>query len=283
MKKRIGIRMVLMMICILLLGGAFCAGNYISCLAEGSNKTALPIIMYHHILQDKGKQGTFVISPKELEQDLLYLKENGYTAIGTKELLAFQEDGIPLPEKPVMLTFDDGYLSYLEYAVPLLSQYGMKAVVSVVGAYSDIYTETVDRNVSYACLNWEDISKLSESEHTEIMHHTYDMHKNAGGRKGCARMKGEEKEVYRKAFREDTEKMQNLLEIHTGKKAPCFTYPFGFYCGESEEELKSMGFSMSLCCEEGINYLSRDSALFKLKRFNRKHGRSVEEILKKCS
>ncbi len=281
MKKRIGIRMILLLLCVFLLGGAFCAGNYICCLAEETDKQALPIIMYHHILQDKGKQGTFVISPKELEQDLMYLKENGYTTIGTKELLSFRKEGVPLPQKPVMLTFDDGYLSYLEYAVPLLEQYGMKAVVSVVGAYSDIYTETTDRNVSYACLSWEDIRQLSESNHTEIMHHTYDMHKNAGGRKGCARMRGEEKETYQKAFREDTEKMQKLLKTHTGQNAPCFTYPFGFYCGEAEEELKSMGFSMSLCCEEGMNYISQDSSLFKLKRFNRTHGRSVGEILEK--
>ena len=96
-------------------------------------------------------------------------------------------------------------------------------------------------------------------------------------------MKGEEKETYRNTFRADTEKMQNLLETHTGQKAPCFTYPFGFYCQESEEELKEMGFSMSLSCEEGINHITKDSSLFCLKRFNRRHGRSVQQILEKES
>ena len=77
--------------------------------------------------------------------------------------------------------------------------------------------------------------------------------------------------------------MQLLLKEHTGKAAICFTYPFGFCCSDAEEEIQDMGFGMSLCCEEGINYLNRDTSLFQLKRYNRAHGRSVERILGKES
>ncbi len=280
--KRVQKRCVASALCIAILACAFLAGNYISCLAEEKGaEYALPVLMYHHILKETSKQGAYVISPAEFEADLKYLKEKGYTTIGIKELCDYKEKGTPLPEKPIMLTFDDGYLSYLEYAVPLLEKYEMKAVVSVVGAYCDTYTENRDRCISYAYFSWDDVRKLSQSCHTEIQNHTYDMHKACGGQRGCARRKGENREQYRMRFTEDVGKMQALLKEHTGNTAACFTYPFGFCCGEAEEVLRGMGFSASLCCEEGINYLSRNSSFFMLKRFNREHNRSAESILKK--
>lgn len=277
--KRNGIRLVAAVACLIVLGSAYFAGNFVYCMAEKKSEYQLPILMYHHILKDKSRQGTYVISPEEFEKDLVYLKQKGYTTIGTKELLSYQDNSVPLPEKPVMITFDDGYLSYMEYAAPLLQKYGMKAVVSVVGSYTDAYTENKDRNVSYAYLNREDIRALSKSEHTEIQNHTYDMHKVSHGQKGCARLKGENEASYRNRFTSDAMAMQALLEACTGAKAVCFTYPFGFCCNEAEEEIKRMGFRMSLCCEEGMNYLNQTSSLYMLKRFNREHKRCAEDIL----
>ncbi len=259
--------------------GVFCAGGMICYMAEEEGKTELPILMYHHILKEKSKHGKFVISPEEFEADLRYLKDNGYKTITADALMRYQKGEGELPEKPVMLTFDDGYLSYLEYAVPLLEEYGMCAVVSVVGAYTDTYTQSGDRSVSYAHLNWEDIANLANSTHTEIQNHTYDMHKTTGGRNGCAIKKGEDSGAYQKVFTDDVQKMRNLLYQNTGRNADCFTYPFGYFCREAEQEIKKMGFCMSLSCAEGINRISKNTSLFCLKRFNRAHKRSVQQIL----
>lgn len=268
-------------LCITLLFGVFSVGKTLCCLAQdaGDHDYALPIIMYHHILKEPGKQGKFVISPKEFEEDLNFLKENGYTTITADALIRYQKEGEPLPEKPIMLTFDDGYLSYLEYALPLLERHDMTAVVSIVGAYTDEYTKNKDRCLSYAYLNWADVKALTESTHTQIQNHTYDLHKIADGRNGCAKKKGEDSAHYQKIFTEDVQKMRDLIYENTGKQANCFTYPFGFTCHDAEEEIQKMGFLMSLSCAEGINKISRDSSLFKLRRFNRAHGRPVSQIL----
>ena len=281
--KRSLLCLLIFVLCITLLLGVFYAGAAICCVAEDAKQGeySLPIIMYHHILKEKSKQGKFVISPNEFEDDLKYLKKNGYTTITADALIRYQKEGEPLPEKPIMLTFDDGYLSYLEYALPLLEKYNMAAVVSIVGAYTDEYTKNKDRCLSYAYLNWEDVKTLSQSTHTEIQNHTYDMHKIADGRNGCAKMRGEEEAHYQKIFTEDVQKMRNLIYENTGKQANCFTYPFGFLCGEAEEEIQKMGFSMSLSCAEGINKISRDTSLFKLRRYNRAHKRPVSQILGK--
>lgn len=279
--KRILFRLMIFTLCISLMFGIFRAGAYICCLAEDNREAEyeLPIIMYHHILKEKSKHGKFVISPDEFEEDLKYLKYSGYNTITADALIRYHEEGEPLPNKPVMLTFDDGYLSYMEYVVPLLEKYEMSAVVSIVGAYTDEYSEEKDRCVSYAHLNWDDVNSLSNSTHTEIQNHTYDMHKISGGRNGCSKMRGEDPNHYKKVFTEDVQKMRDLIYQNTGKQANCFTYPFGFLCGEAEDEIKKMGFKMSLSCTEGINKINRNSSLFKLERFNREHKRSVEKIL----
>lgn len=279
--KRYFVRFFVFFITIALLFGIFHAGSYICCLAQESfAEYSLPIIMYHHILKDEARHGDFIISPDDLEKDLKYIKKEGFTTITTKDLIEYKEKGTPLPEKPIMLTFDDGHLSYQEYVVPLLKKYNMKAIVSVVGSYTNDYTKNPDKSVSYAYLSWDDIKKLSQSNHTEIANHTYDMHKFAE-RKGCAKIKGESSEHYKKIFSEDLAKMQNLIADYTKTPAVCFTYPFGCYCEDAEDEIKKSGFKVSLTCNEGVNNISRDSSLFKLKRFNRPHKKTVENILNK--
>lgn len=281
--KRYIIRFFIFFITLAAIFGIFHAGSYICCLAKDINSEyKLPIIMYHHILRDEARHGKFIISPLDLENDLKYIKKEGFTTITDYDLIRFMEKGTPLPEKPIMLTFDDGHLSYLEYVVPLLEKYDMKAIVSIVGSYTDDYTKNQDKSVSYAYLSWEDVEKLADSSHTRIANHTYDMHKNSNGRNGCLKTKGETKEKYIEIFDEDAFKMKELIYSHTGKSADCFTYPFGHFCEESEEEINKLGFKVSLTCNEGINYISKNSSLFKLKRYNRPHGKTVEEILKKA-
>lgn len=279
--KRYFVRFFVFFLTLALLFGIFHAGSYICCLAEDNfSDYQLPIIMYHHILKDEARHGDFIISPDDLEKDLKYIKKEGFTTITTKDLTEYKEKGRPLPEKPIMITFDDGHLSYSEYVVPLLKKYNMKAVVSVVGSYTNDYTKNPDKSVSYAYLSWDDIKRLSESNHTEVANHTYDMHK-INERKGCSKIKGETSEHYKKIFSEDVTKMQKLIAEHTGTPAVCFTYPFGCYCEDSEDEIKKSGFKLSLTCNEGINNISRNSSLFKLKRFNRPHKKTVEDILKR--
>ena len=67
----------------------------------------VPIIMYHSLLKERVRQGEYVVSPDAFESDLNYLKTNGYTTIVMQDLINYENKNIPLPSKPIVITFDD--------------------------------------------------------------------------------------------------------------------------------------------------------------------------------
>ena len=155
-------------------------------LAADSQGTELPILMYHSVLRDEKRSGKYIVSPHTIEEDLAYLSGHGYTAILPAELAGIVNRGGRLPEKPVIISLDDGYLNNLTYVLPLLEQYDMKAVIAVVGSYSEKFSEKPDPNPAYAHLTWADITLLADSGRVEIANHSYDMHRQSP-RRGAKR------------------------------------------------------------------------------------------------
>lgn len=244
----------------------------------------VPVVMYHHITQKKARAGKYVVLKKELEKDFEYIKEQGYRTITVSELIKYVNGEIQLPEKVIMITFDDGFESFYELAYPLLKKYEMKAVLSVVGKYTDTYSSIDDRNIDYAYLTWDNIAELSKSKNVEIQNHTYDMHYcDKDCRNGLSKLNGESKEKYEKALSEDLLKMQNLLFTQAGVAASAIAYPYGSYSKLTLDIVKKLGFKASLTCEERLNNVipGDGDSLFNLGRFNRPSGVSTEEFFKK--
>ena len=106
---------------------------------EEADAVPLPIIMYHEVKPDKS--GKDAIQPWELESDLRWLAENGYTTVVMADVIAYVRDGTPLPEKPIVLSFDDGYYNNYVYVLPLLRQYAARIVFSLLGRNTDDFTE----------------------------------------------------------------------------------------------------------------------------------------------
>lgn len=242
----------------------------------------VPIIMYHSILKDKKRNNKYVISPSQLESDMLYIRENGYTTIFVSDLVSYVYDNVPLPDKPIILTFDDGDYNNLTYAYPLLEKYDMKAVISIVGSYTDTYTKSGEANPNYSYLRWSDIQFLYNSNRIEFGNHTYDLHKSSGGRNGAKKKSNESLENYKSIISQDILKLQDEFKNHIDITPSLFTYPFGSFCKESVPIIKDLGFKSSLSCTEGINYITNDpDCLFDLKRFNRSSRTSTSAFFKK--
>ncbi len=254
-----------------------------SALSGESKGVAVPIIMYHSILDDDSKLNDYILSPITLEEDMMYLKKNGYQAIFVNDLIDYVNKGTPLPEKPVVLTFDDGSYNNLTNVLPLLKKYDFKATFSVVGKYSEIACEEAEPSPVYSYLDFKDIIKLEKSGYVEIANHSYDMH-SINSRKGSTIKSGESYEDYRQAFFNDTFKTQHLLEDNCNISPNVYTYPFGFSCSESRHLVVSCGFKASLGVEENMNYIreGEPECLFNLYRYNRPSFVSTEDFMKKA-
>ena len=235
--------------------------------ADGERKLA--VVMYHNIL--KSSKGMYTVSPAQFEGDLAAYEAAGYETVFPSEVIAFVCGEGDLPEKPLLITFDDGRYNNMYYGLPLLEKYGAKAAFYPVGAFSAFSTDSGDHsNPNYSHLTWAQMGELAASGHVEMGSHSYNMHRYSP-RFGVARMKGESPAAYRRALTEDTGRMQDALLKATGTPALSYAYPFGEYSEEAEAVLRAFGIKLFLTCNEGVTTLKRGDAdtLTHVRRVNR--------------
>lgn len=263
------------MVCIAAMLGVLSAAIY----AEDEENDRFLGLMYHQVLKDESRSGKYIITPYELEEDLKYLSANGYVSVLPSELTQINDGERKLPEKAVMITFDDGYETGLYYVLPLLEKYNMKAVINIVGRYTDEYSENggEGEHLSYSYLTWNEIKTLSDSGYVEIGNHTYNMHSYNGERNGCARKENESDEQYRTVLYEDVARLSDKLQRVTGKRPVAFAYPFGSLSEGSAEIIGSAGISVFMtCCEQPCS-MNRNGRIV-INRYNRESGRSAQQI-----
>lgn len=248
--------------------------------SAAARSVCVPVVMYHHISENSARWSRWTISPAELEADLVYLREHGYTAVTVASLSAWAEGECPLPERPVLLTFDDGHESVYAYALPLLERYDMHAVVNVVGAYCDAYTEHEDHTLGYSYLTWNEVAELAASGRFEIGSHSYDLHSNTVSRKGICRRDGEDRDTYRSLFLADTIANHERIYEATGAAPFIYAYPFGYTCDDADAVLSELGYTALLRCEQRVALLADGDSVLDMGRFNRPHGVAPETFFR---
>ena len=247
----------------------------------GENCRKLPCLMYHSVL--KSKQGAYIVSPAQIESDLRTLSELGYTTVTVDELVAYADGEGDLPEKPILITFDDGHYNNLYYAEKLFAKYDMHAVVNLVGRFSEYTTASGDRdNPNYSHITWDEVTEMCSRGVFEAGNHTYNMH-NYRPRFGVGQRSGETDYDYTAAVVADVGKLQRKLFELTGKECRVFAYPFGKYGKLSESILCGMSFRITLTCNEGVStvYKGRPETLHLLKRVNRSGNYDVATVMRK--
>lgn len=253
------------------------AGKQHFAAVDSTGGVTLPILMYHSVTDMP--ETDYCISPETFRQDLQYLHEHGYETVSAAELIAYTKGNGSMPSKPIMLTFDDGFYNNMSIALPILEEYDMCAVISIVGAFTDVYAPDAPHNDVYSYLTWDDLRQLQESGHIELGSHTYDMHSN-DQRKGCAKLEWESEETYHSILYEDVSMLQSRFQEELQMQPVIFAYPYGFISKESKPVLKECGFRITLTCLEKPNFITRDpSCLYGLSRYNRPGNCSTEQYM----
>lgn len=277
---------IILSICIAVIVGIstiFVSSSSVSVFND-ENSPKLPVLMYHSVINNPSKSGKYVITPQKFEEDLLYLKQKGYETVSVKQIIQYVYNNAPLPKKPIILTFDDGMYNNYEYILPILEKHNSCAVFSIVGSYTDEYSENNIVDPAYSYLRWCDIEALSDSEHIEFGNHSYNFHSISAKRYGTQKNKYENSLDYINTFYQDTQKMQSEFYDHCRFRPIIYTYPFGSYSKESTRVLKKMGFMVTFSCTEGINKLTYEpDCLYLLKRYNRSGLLSTYQFFSKIN
>ncbi|MCL2416238.1 MAG: polysaccharide deacetylase family protein [Defluviitaleaceae bacterium] len=240
----------------------------------------LPIIMYHVITDSPSNM--WEITAEEFETDLIYLRDNGYTAITMQDVIDFVEHGKALPDRPILITFDDGRAATTDQLIPLLKKYDAKAMLAIIGYETDHYTELSKEQTHikrHPHLTWQDVQKALESGMVEIQSHTHNLH----GKTGAGRLCNESKDDYRARLTADLNKFNQALKEHTGQTANTLVYPYGIFSDCTDSFLEDVGYVASMTASEGVNTLvvgNRD-CLHGLARYNRPPHISSERFFGK--
>ena len=251
----------------------------INAVSSSSQTVCVPIIMYHQVKDNNF--GKDVISPYEFESDLKYLADNNYSTITMSQLIDYVYYGLELPKNPIILSFDDGYLSVYKYVFPLLKKYNMKIVLSIVGKSTDNFSKVFDDNINYASMTWNQIYEMDKSGLVEIQNHTYDLHKIRNGRYGCYQKQDESADHYETVITDDLTTLQEKIKEITHKIPTTFTYPYGKYNNKTENIIKKLGFKATLSCTYGVNLINQDpESLYGLKRICRSHNEPIDKLIK---
>lgn len=250
--------------------------------AYSTNSVELLILMYHSV--KNGIESDYSVTPETLKSDLSYLRENGYTSVTPEELVQFVYDGKELAEKPVLITFDDGFYNNLAYALPLLEEYNFTAVVNIVGEFTE-QIAPVDCHVpTYSYLTAEDCAVLLASGRVTLGNHTNEFH-HRESRQGCAILPCEQESRYHALLWSDLTHLQDFLTSELSFTPIVFAYPYGFDCPESVPVLRDLGFLLTLTCYEFTNHIVQgdEDCLYGLGRYNRVGNMSTADFFHRIS
>ena len=194
-------------------------------LPEADYTARVPILRYHNLTEGVPKNNDTVSAARFREQ-MLALKAAGCTPVDIWQMRDYVEKGTPLPEKPVLITFDDGYISNYTLAYPILRELGFKATIFAIGVSigKDTYKDTGVAMTPHFSL--EQAREMTESGLITVASHGYNVHEVAGRdaepiRPGALMREGETEAAYVSFLTQDARTMFDLL----GESAGFFSYP----------------------------------------------------------
>lgn len=280
MKKRIGWKLPAIVLLALLL--VFELADVYR-LSHGGGGQPLPVLMYHHFAGES-KSGT-VVTPERFREQMSALREAGYEAVTIPQVIGFVRGGTPLPEKPVLITMDDGYGSNLDVAAPILEETGMCATVFVIGINEgeEYYAHSGEPMWQHR-FAFEEAAPWVEKGIIDVQSHTFDMHQlesyGYSGRDGVLRLPGESDEDYRQALLDDAEAFRERRGDRVGTELLALAYPFGYYDLEADKIMKEAGYQATFTIDERINFLRTGDGdcLRMMGRFNVTDCDSGEEL-----
>lgn len=198
-------------------------------------ENGVPVLAYHCVV---ATEGYLSVSPQEFDKQMKMLKDGGFHPISPEKLIAYLKGGITkLPNKPIVLTFDDGYEDNYLYALPILKKYGFEAAVFVIS----------QKIGQPGYLSSQEIKEL-EKNNIHIGSHTMN-HLNLT-------------QLDSLSLNKELKVSKKEIEKVTDRKVDVFAYPYGIFDLASVEELKASGYQGAFTLLTGLNRPFVDDVYF---------------------
>jgi peptidoglycan/xylan/chitin deacetylase (PgdA/CDA1 family) len=229
----------------------------------------IPVLLYHHLAElDQ------LVSPALFAEHMDALYNAGFTAIPLSALKDYVFRGVELPERSVVITFDDGYMSNYVYGFPVLSQHGFHATIFSIGVSFGRDTHLTSGRPIFPHFGEREALAMFQSGLISNQSHTFDMHQVEGHdvnpREGILRMEGESESDYIDALRRDHALFVELLRDATGEELIALAYPYGLHDTLSSIVLRNLGISMTF--SSNYNYATivkgLPQSLYEMNRFS---------------
>ncbi|MEM1255749.1 MAG: polysaccharide deacetylase family protein [Cyanobacteria bacterium P01_H01_bin.21] len=207
----------------------------------------VPVIMYHDVLPEK--EVFFDITPERLNADFRAIKEQNLTPISLDQLVDHLRTGVPLPEKPIVLTFDDGYIGHYDYAYQLAKYYNYPVAFSV-------FTDKVDgKIVGRSTLDWSQVEEMAQDPLVTIVSHSVTHPRDL-------------RELSDNELRYELETSKQRLEERLEIPIDYFTYPEGNHDERVVEATAAAGYKAGLIMNNISGQFAGDSKdLLTIERF----------------
>ncbi|MGD6969106.1 polysaccharide deacetylase family protein [Rossellomorea vietnamensis] len=245
---------------------------------DGKGADSVPILTYHRILSQEdmekvhyinGEVNSMIVYTEEFAKHMEYLHENGYETLTLKELYAFLNGEIDVPDKSVVLTFDDGFKDNYEEAYPIMKKYGFKATNFIVtGAITN-------KRYSFSPKLSQYLSKKEMEKSCDVFDyqsHTYNYHKRDGN-KPVDEWGNHPSYLVAKSQDDIHNDLKTSIHNLNGENLG-FAYPYGEYSPDTISVLKKLGFKMAFTVVDEA--ATRDHHLYEIPRYQIYHDVDLE-------
>ena len=168
----------------------------------------VPILTYHNLGEQA--KGRLVLAAASFREQMRYLKTNGYRVVSLADFVEFSRLNRQIPQKAVVLTFDDGYRAFKDHAYPVLKELGFTATLF-------IYTDWV--GAGRGALSWTDLRALAAEG--------FDIQGHSKTHADLRRAAGETEAQYARRMQAELEQPQELFNRHLGRRSQVLAYPYG--------------------------------------------------------
>lgn len=221
----------------------------------------VPILCYHR-LADRC-ESALCVTTRLFEQQMKYLKENGYRVISMADLEGFLAYRRAIPSKAVVINLDDGYRSTYDIAYPILKKYGFRAALF-------IYTDFI--GASSNSLTWEQLQEM-KADGFEVGSHSLshcDLTK---------KREGEGDEQYTERIRKELVRSKEILDEKLSQNTAYFAFPYGEYNHHVLRMCEEAGYRLALSVTRGGNPFFSDPLVLRRDQILRKDMESFVNTL----